>query len=372
MTTPGEDPLEPAKNRPEVARSDTDTSLRDERTSTDRKLAARRAAVEEDSDAVVGRARDRADEVLSAARGQADDALEGKRASPRSRDELARDRGEEDEVVQAERALADRQLEVERDERSRALKELLKLERVATDQHLLIERARSDEALLSRDEFMGLVAHDLRSLLGGIALNASLLVKGAEAREPHEAVARRAEGIQRFTARMNRLIRDLSDVASIEAGKFRVSAEAADAAPLVHESIDAFQPAAFEKGLTLEAHVAEGSFRATFDRERVLQVLSNLLSNAVKFTPKGGRVSLRLRHLDGQVRFSVSDTGPGIEAGRHEAVFRRFWQAQEGDPRGMGLGLFISKCIVEAQGGTLSLESTPGQGSTFSFTLPAA
>jgi signal transduction histidine kinase len=368
------DPGDKKAPAPKVARDDTDTSLRVERDRTDNELSKRRASVEEDSDAVVDRARDKADEVLSTARDQADEVLkgEGERSPQRTQEDVSRDRGVEDEVLQEERAVADEQLAKERDERTRALKELLRLERVATDQHLLIERARSDEALLSRDDVMGMIAHDLRTLLGGIALNASMIVKGAKTHGADETLLRRAEGIQRFTARMNRLVGDLVDVASIEAGKFTVSPEVRDATELARDSVEAFQPLAAANGLTLEAEVAGDSLLAKADHERVLQVLANLLSNAIKFTPKGGRISLRLDRAEGGIRFAVSDTGPGIDAAKHEAVFIRFWQAQKGDTRGIGLGLYISKCIVEAHGGTIWVESTPGQGSTFYFTLPAA
>ena len=217
-----------------------------------------------------------------------------------------------------------------------------------------------------------MVAHDLRNLLGGIALNAAMLVRGAAAPDRDETVGRRAEGIQRFTARMSRLIGDLLDVGSIEAGKFTVTPEVRDAAELVRESVEAFQPSATAKGLTLESRVAKGPLRAKLDHDRVVQVLANLLSNAIKFTPPGGRVSLRLDRRGDQVRFAVSDTGPGIKASKHEAVFIRFWQAQKGDQRGLGLGLHIAKSIVEAHGGTISVQSAPGEGSTFSFTLPVA
>ena len=124
--------------------------------------------------------------------------------------------------------------------------------------------------------------------------------------------------------------------------------------------------------MTLGAEVAEDPLRASFDHDRVLQVLANLLSNAIKFTPKGGRVSLRLDRFEGKVRFAISDTGVGLDAAKHEAVFMQFWQAQEGDPRGTGLGLYISKRIVEEHGGRIWVESTPGRGSTFCFTLPTA
>jgi signal transduction histidine kinase len=355
------------KKAPRIARNDTDTSLRVERKKTDDELAQRRTSVEEDSDAVVHRARDKADEVLKTARDQAD------RSDPAGlRESVSRERGKEDELLQDERAVADEELERERGEREKALRELLRLERESTDQHLLVERARSDEALFSRDDFMGMVTHDLRNLLGGIANNAAMILREANDPQSGKTILRRAEGIQRFSARMNRLIGDLVDIASIEAGKLKVAPKLNDATTLVAESIESFQPSASAKRLTLTAQAASVEVLGNFDRERILQVLGNLLSNAIKFSHEGGDVSLRLDRLPGQIRFVVSDTGPGIDLSKSERLFSRFWQADKTDKRGMGLGLYISKSIVEAHGGTIEVESVPGQGSSFAFHLPAA
>ena len=355
---------------PGIARKDTDKSLREEREKTDDELAARRVSIEEDSDAVVDRARDKADQVLQAARTQEDKSAEGKAAPAAA--QVSRERGKEDKLLKQERAVADEQLEKERVERNVALKELLRLERESTDQHLLVERARSDEAVFSRDDFMGMVSHDLRAMLGGIALNASMIVKASGTAESDRANLRRAEGIQRFTAKMNRLIGDLVDVASLEAGKLHISAQLGNPSSLIQESLDAFLPTASAKELTLEAEVEAGSYSAHFDPERILQVLANLLSNAIKFTPKGGRVGLKLDSIEGQIRFAVSDTGPGIERSKQETVFKRFWQAEPAEARGMGLGLYISQSIVNAHGGRIWVESKPPEGSVFYFTLPAA
>jgi len=108
------------------------------------------------------------------------------------------------------------------------------------------------------------------------------------------------------------------------------------------------------------------------DRERVLQVLANLAGNAVKFTPAGGRVEIAAARAGDEVRVAVRDTGPGIAADDLPCVFDRFWQARSTRRAGAGLGLAIAKGIVEAHGGTVSAESTPGAGSTFAFTLPVA
>ena len=106
------------------------------------------------------------------------------------------------------------------------------------------------------------------------------------------------------------------------------------------------------------------------DRERVLQVLANLLGNAVKFTPAGGRVALTVQAAPDEVVFAVRDTGPGIAPENQEHVWDRFWKSRTSNRHGAGLGLAISRGIVEAHGGRIWLESAPGDGSTFSFTLP--
>jgi signal transduction histidine kinase len=111
---------------------------------------------------------------------------------------------------------------------------------------------------------------------------------------------------------------------------------------------------------------------ASFDRDRIFQVMANLLGNAIKFAEEDGHVTVRAEQLEGQLRVSVSDSGMGIAEDQLECIFERFWQIQKNDRRGMGLGLFISRCIIESHGGTLWAESRPGEGSTFHFTLPSS
>jgi len=106
------------------------------------------------------------------------------------------------------------------------------------------------------------------------------------------------------------------------------------------------------------------------DGERVLQILSNLVGNAVKFTPEGGTVTLSSAPGDGEVRFSVTDTGPGIPPEQVPHIFGAFWQARHADRRGLGLGLSIARGLVEAHGGRIWVESEPGRGASFVFTLP--
>jgi signal transduction histidine kinase len=358
--------------KPQPDRAGTDESLRVEREKSDREYASAQTAIEAEADAAIQQARESTDEFLRASREKADVRLSRSETSAQARASIVRERVHEDAALQGERQMADAERRDERAERKRALAALLHLERAETDMRLQLERTRADEGLATRDQFMGMVSHDLRTLLGGIALQAALLKRDAA----EDAVGRRtvqaAEKIQRFTARMNRLIGDLVDVASIEEGRIRVAPALQDATALVRESAEAFQPLASSQGLRLDVEIRGNTLMAKFDHERILQVLANLLSNAIKFTPAGGRVSLRVEPVGQDVRFSVTDTGAGIPSHQLDAVFERFWQARGEDRRGLGLGLYISKGIVEAHGGRIWAESQPGEGSTFAFTLPGA
>ncbi len=346
-------------------REQTDESLRTERGKTDSELNKRREAIDRTADAVVVRARSAADDVLRAARDSADD----KGAVPCT-PAVTAERALADGALESERTGADEDVRRERRERRRALASLLRLEREETDQHLLTERARSDEALNTRDIFLAMVSHDLRTLLGGIAMAAQLLVRDA----PGGAgkVVSRAETIQRSAARMNRLIGDLVDVASIEAGKLQVALAKGDLRALIRESVEVFQGSADAHGIRLTALVDGPPLLARFDHERILQVVANLLGNAIKFSPPGARISIRASCSGGEARVAVADTGPGIRAENLEVIFGKFWQAGRRDRKGLGLGLYISRCIVEAHGGRIWAESAEGAGSTLIFALPAA
>jgi signal transduction histidine kinase len=116
----------------------------------------------------------------------------------------------------------------------------------------------------------------------------------------------------------------------------------------------------------------DGSLLVRIDHQRIFQVLANLVANALKFTDEDGTISVRAAPVAGEVRFSVADTGAGIPCEHLESIFERFWQVRSSDRRGLGLGLFISRSIVEAHGGRIWAESELGKGSMFFFTLPGA
>jgi len=296
-------------SEPPEEREETDQSLHVERQRTDDELGKRHAALEWDSDAAVEQARGSADEVLEEARERADETLRQAGSSAAQRQTLRQDRAQEDAVLEQERLSSDEKVMDERQARERALANLLRLEREHTDERLFIERARGDDALAARDDFLGMVSHDLRTLLGGIALGAELQLRYAAEGEAGQRSRKAAEKTQRLVARMNRLIGDLVDVTSIEAGRLAVAPGVGDAKALVQESLEAFQPGASAKGISLHNTVPDGSLPARFDHDRVLQVLANLVSNALKFTDEGGTISIVLEPQGSDVRFSVSDTG---------------------------------------------------------------
>ncbi|HET8655585.1 MAG TPA: HAMP domain-containing sensor histidine kinase, partial [Longimicrobiaceae bacterium] len=140
---------------------------------------------------------------------------------------------------------------------------------------------------------------------------------------------------------------------------------------LVRDGAEHFAPLAAEREIELVGDAAEGLPPVAADRERFLQLLGNLVGNAIKFTAERGRIVIGAEPDPGGVRFYVSDTGCGIPAEDLPHLFDRFWQAEHARRAGAGLGLAIARGIVEAHGGSLGVESTPGEGSTFSFVLPA-
>lgn len=350
-------------------REQTDESLRIERDKTDQALTDVKEILEEDANLVILHAREDADAVLATAREKADEKLQTEsNAAPST--SVTKNRVLEDEVLKSERDQADKNIVQQRNGVTTTLRRLLPLEREATDRTLLTERMRSDTALENRDDFLGMVCHDLRDLLSGIVLHTELLSQTPEVNKENSILSSTVQ-IQRYAARMNRLIGDLVDVASIDSGKLSILPEhEEDATLLITEAIDTFQPAARTKRITLAVGGVQKPHFADFDHSRMLQVLANLLTNSIKFTAQGGSITVSCKEKATELQFCISDTGLGIPKEMLETVFERFWQVGKNDRRGLGLGLYISKCIIEAHGGKIWVESTLGVGSQFYFTLP--
>jgi len=245
--------------------------------------------------------------------------------------------------------------------------------RVVTDEvarttlsHMYEDAAASIDA---REQVLKIVSHDLRNPLHTISMCASLML---DLPLPPEQQAEHLQRIKRSGERMNRLVQDLLDVAKLEAGRVAIATRQVEVGPMLREAYGMLASIAAEKGLHLELEVADGLQPIVADEGRVLQVVSNLVGNAVKFTPSGGTITIRAEDAPGGVRFSVSDTGVGMTPEQLSHLFGRFWQANPSDRRGIGLGLSIAKGIVEAHGGRIWVESQPGVGTTFHFTLSAS
>lgn len=345
-------------------RENTDQSLRTERKNIDRAIREL-VDIDEIADAAISRARLRADEVLAAARARDDHRIAAIGSRPGDSGILRQTRSLEDQALRDERDEADHALH---DARANKVSQLAS-ERRETDNDLVSERAQADEVLASRDQVLQIVSHDLRNMLLTITGSAHLIDEDAGVAGSEAAIRQAANWIQRAGARMNRLIGDLLDVASIDAGKLAVTLESADPAAIVVEAVETFRTLTGESRVSVTAEVPSQLPRVFCDPARILQVLTNLLGNAIKFTPDGGTVVVRVEHVGGEIRFSVSDTGIGIAPGSLDRVFVRYVQLATGDRRGAGLGLYLSRSIIESHGGRIWAESVVGKGSTFFFTL---
>jgi PAS domain S-box-containing protein len=223
-----------------------------------------------------------------------------------------------------------------------------------------------------KNEFISTVSHELRTPLTSIRGALGLLEGGVLGELPKEAM----EVVQiarTSTDRLVRLINDILDVEKMESGRIELKSQPIDAARLVHATLQWLRSAG-DIGVEFEADVRP-EHTLIGDEDRLTQVLTNLLSNAIKFSPPGGKVRVRVEGTPaGCVRFSVQDEGPGIPAEDLPKLFGRFQQLDGADTRrheGTGLGLWISKTIVEQHSGTIGVDSSVGKGSTFWFELPA-
>ncbi len=349
-------------------RNKTNESLRLERERSDAEVARKREAAEQEADEVIRVARQVADEVLQTTRDNAD-RDPGIQSSPQTASDVGAKRAHADSALEDKRSGEDEALEEQRADRRSYVADFLSAERESTDRDLARERKHADKVVATRDEFLSIVSHDMRSLLAGLALNAAVLEKQAPEGEGGDKIRKHAAASQRLVAHMSRLVSDLLDMTSLEAGELALLPEQVVIGKIVRDTLDAFEPIAAAKDITLEGDTVPLPIQARCDGGRILQALANLVSNAIKFTPAKGRIGIRVRVETDDIHFAVSDTGIGIPEDALVSVFDRFRQVSK-DRRGLGLGLHISKKIVEAHGGKMWAESTLGSGSTFYFSLP--
>ena len=246
---------------------------------------------------------------------------------------------------------------------------------VASWASVALENARlySEAQVASRmkDEFLAVLSHELRTPLNAI-VGYSRLLRGGILSE--DKVGRALETLERNATWLSQIVEDVLDVSRIVAGKIRLDVQPVELAVIVDNAVATVQPAADAKGVRIQTIVDPGVGPVSGDPGRLQQVVWNLLSNAVKFTPKHGRVQVRLESVNSHIEIVVSDTGIGIKPDFLPYVFERFRQAEAGTTRqtaGLGLGLAIVRHIIEMHGGTVDAASPgEGQGATFRVRLP--
>jgi len=240
---------------------------------------------------------------------------------------------------------------------------------LAIDNARLYERAQG--AIRAREDVLSFVSHDLRNPLMGILLTTEMLLSAVHGEERRKGW-KQLERIRRGVQQMRHMIDDLLDVASLDSGRLTVKPGDHDVRRLFDEIALTLAPLAAEKRIALRFDAPPEGVSMRCDRDRVIQVLSNLIGNSIKFTPDGGSVVVAASGTGTQALVTVSDSGPGIPASVRPHIFERFWQAEETARKGRGLGLYIAKGLVEAQGGAIWVDSKTDEGTTFSFTLPLA
>ncbi len=235
-----------------------------------------------------------------------------------------------------------------------------------------LRREAAEQATRAREEALATVSHDLRSPLSTIEIAAGVLERRLGRELPEVTWRKQTDVIHRSVSRMNQLVGDLLDSASIEAGSLSIHPEPFAVADLIREVCEAFEPQAMDKGINFSTEVDEGLPTVSLDHSRIVQALGNLISNALKFTAQGGAITLSARGDPNGICFSVSDTGVGLPSEAVPHLFERHWYSPQPGRQGHGLGLSIAKGIVAAHGGTVRAQSELGRGSTFSLSIPFA
>ncbi len=231
--------------------------------------------------------------------------------------------------------------------------------------------AALERADRNRREFVANVSHELRTPLTIIQGYAEAIQDGLAREAGREEEYLR--NILEETARLRRLVDDLLDLRQMEAGQVRIKKEPVDLGPIIRRVTDRFAPVAQEKGVALARSGEENLLPVSGDADRLEQVLINLVDNAVRYTPAGGKITIAAQGEPDCVRVTVRDTGPGIPENELPLIWERFYKADKARQRagaGSGLGLAIARQIVALHGGAIEVQSRPGEGTSFTFTLP--
>ena len=242
-------------------------------------------------------------------------------------------------------------------------------DRKQAEEVLRLSKQQAEEAVNARDEFLSIAAHELRNPLNALQLQLVGLQRAAQDHQDSLPKAWVCDRIGQATDDVRRLVRlmhNLLDVSRITAGRIDLEPEDLDFSPIVHSVVGRFVAQVKDGAITVDASPVSG----TWDRQRLDQIVTNLLSNAVKYG-QGRPIDISLAHDAEHVHLSITDRGIGIDADQQQRLFKRFERGVSSRHYGgFGLGLWITREIVEAMGGRISVESSPGSGSTFAVVLP--
>lgn len=372
----------------QTERENTDKSLGEEREKTNLSIAQAKDKAESQTDIKVQQERAETDKATLDARTNED----SKRKLDRTTDDQTKaERKRADVAMEKERAHVDVAIVREREVKSTIETTILSQERELTDKSLAVERTTTDivvtssmvkltkevaehsktkVSLTTRDEFLAIVSHDLRNPIGAILSCMEMLLEKTADRKIDSETKVWIEMAKRNADSALRLINDILDMERIAEGKLELSKARVDLGRVLRESTESFLHAAISKNVILRSIPTLTLCELFCDHDRILQILANLIGNALKFTPEGGKVVLRAEQNEKDIIFSVCDTGPGIPEAKKVQIFEKYAQLRTADRRGLGLGLHISKMLVEAHGGNLWVETTLGHGSTFFFSIP--
>jgi signal transduction histidine kinase len=228
---------------------------------------------------------------------------------------------------------------------------------------LLVRNEELETARQLREEFTSAICHELRNILNVLTLGVAVLDRQAAAPAEHK----RARMLAAETRRLARLVGDLSDASAIETQRFSLDPLSCDLVELASARVEVHQLATDRHTISIEA--AERPILGAWDPERIGQVIDNLISNAIKYSPAGGPVLVSLSRGAGEAYLEVADRGLGIKPEELERLFQPYSRLHDGIG-GLGLGLFISRAIVEAHGGSIRVRSEVGRGTTFELALP--
>ncbi|MBF0312376.1 MAG: HAMP domain-containing histidine kinase [Oligoflexia bacterium] len=373
------------------SRIKTDESLKDEREKTDEIINKASDAIESETEMKTTLSRVVGDEAIESGRKKVDISREGRQSETSNKD-LIYERQQSDSARELERQEEDRIHKKERFQMRLMATAIFDKQRIKTDKNLLDERSLVDFAqettlsllssekefhdltkseLTTREHFIAVLSHDLKNPLSSIFLGVNLMQMELSNRTVDvTTLFELLKVIELNTANMDRMINDLLDVERIARDKFFLKTEMNNIGDLLKECVNLFAPVILSRSFLMTINKCPDSVFAEVDHDKIIQVLSNLIGNALKFSPDGSTITLSARKTNNYVEISVIDNGPGIPDEKKTQIFEKFSQVKMNDRSGLGLGLFISKWIVEAHQGQIWVTSELGKGSIFSFTLP--